>query len=75
MPIANYFVKPILNYSATAWTPNAAKHINKLEAIQKHAARFIMSDFCKTTSISDNLKTLKWKSIEIQHKELRILMM
>ena len=45
----NYFVKPILDYSASVWTPHSLKYINKLEAIQKRAARFIMSDFRRTT--------------------------
>lgn len=33
-----------------------------------------MSDICKTLSISDIPKNLKWKSIETQHKEFHILM-
>ena len=31
----NYFVKPILNYVATVWSPHTEKYMNKLEAIQK----------------------------------------
>ena len=49
--------------------------LNKLKAIQKHAARFIVSDFHRTSSISEILKSLQWKSIEIQHKELRLMML
>ena len=37
------FVKPILNCSAPAWTPHTDYCIKKLEAIQKHAAQFIIS--------------------------------
>ena len=71
----NYFVKPILDYSASVWTPYTIKYLNKLEAIQKRAAQFIVSDFRRTSSISEILKSLQWKSIEIQHKELRLLML
>ena len=34
-----------------------------------------MSDFRRTTSVSEILKNLKWKSIQTQHKELRLLML
>ena len=71
----NYFVKPILDYSASVWTPYAPKYLDKLEAIQKCAARFIVSDFRRTSSISEILKSLQWKSIEIQHKELCLLIL
>ena len=71
----NYFVKPILDYSASIWTPHSLKYINKLKAIQKRAARFIMSDFHRTTSVSETLKNLKWKSIQTEHKELCLLML
>jgi len=45
-----------------------------LEAVQKCAARFIMSDYCRSSSVSKMLNSLKWKPVAIQHKELRLLM-
>ena len=35
------FVLPILNYAATVWSPHMQYYINKLEAIQKRAARLL----------------------------------
>ena len=56
----NYFVKPILNYMATVcMVPHTEKYINKLEAIQKCAAWFVVCDFCRTSSISGILQNLQ----------------
>ena len=50
--------------------------MNNLEAIQKHASWFILSDLHRTSSISvANPSNLQWKTIKNQHKELRILFM
>ena len=46
-------MKPVLNYAASVWSPYTVKYMNKLEAIEKHAAWFIMSDFRGTSSISE----------------------
>ena len=48
--------------------------INKLKAIQKHVVRFIMSDYRRSSSVTAMLNQLKWRPVEIQHRELRLLM-
>ena len=55
--------------------PHTKKYMNKLEAIQKRAARFVVCDFRRTSSIPGILQNLQWKTIKAQHKELRILML
>jgi len=55
----NSFLKPILNYAAPVWTPHTATYINKLEAVQKRAAHFIMSDYRRSSSVSKMLNSLK----------------
>ena len=52
----SYFVKPILNYTATVWFPYF--EIHELEATQKHVAQFIMYNFHEKSSISGILKNL-----------------
>ena len=68
------FVLPILNYAATVWSPHTQYYINKLEAVQKCAARFIVSDYCRLSSISHILNSLKLKSIVYNHTRLCLLM-
>ena len=50
-------------------------HINKLEAIQKRAAQFIMSDHRRTSSVSAMLTFLQWRSVKAQHRELCLIML
>ena len=38
-------VRPILEYASPAWDPFTQKDINQLEAVQRRAARFVMSDY------------------------------
>ena len=68
-------MKPILNYAASVWTPHTNHYINKLETIQKRAARFVMSDYRRTSSVSTMLNSLQWQSVEIQHKQQRLIML
>ena len=70
----NLCVKPILNYAATVWSPHTQQHTNKLEAIQRCAACFVMSDYCPTSSVSAMINSLNWKSISRQHEELCLIM-
>jgi len=55
------FLKPILKYAAPVWTPHTTTYINKLEAVQKHATHFIMSDYCKGSSVK-NAQLLKMET-------------
>ena len=70
----NIFIKPIFNYAATVWTPHSQCHINKLEAIQNRMARFIVSDYRRTSSVSAIKHSLNMKSVQFQHEELLLLM-
>ena len=65
------FVKQILNYVATVWSPYTQ---HKLEAIQRRAARFVMSDHRQTSSMSALINSLNWQNISRQHEELRLIM-
>ena len=38
--------------------------LNKLESIQRRAARYVMSDFNRYSSVSEMLSTLQWDSLE-----------
>ena len=67
------YVKPILEYAATVWTPHTRYAINKLENVQRRAARFVMSNYFRTSSVTEMLSSLKWNSIESRNKELRLL--
>jgi len=52
----------VLN-AAPVWTPHTTTYINKLEAVQKCAACFIMSDYHRGSSVTKLLNSLKWKPV------------
>jgi len=70
----NVFIKLILNYAATVWTPHSRCHLNRLEAIQNRAARFIVSNYSREGSITDIKSSLSMRSIETQNEHLRLIM-
>ena len=67
-------VKPILEYAVTVWAPYTKCSINKLQSVRRHTAHFVMSDYYLTSSVSAMLSDLKWNKIEIQNKEVRLIM-
>ena len=69
------YVKPVLEYAAAVWAPHTRRSINKLESVQRRAARFIMNNYCQSSSVSNMLSYLHWKTIESHFKHLRLQML
>ena len=68
------YIKPILEYTVPVWAPHTRCLINKLESVQRRAARFVMSDYCLTSSVSAMLHCLEWNTIESQVKVLSLVL-
>ena len=58
------YVRPILEYAAFVWSPYTNININKLESVQRRAARYVMSDFNRYSSVGEMLSTLQWDSLK-----------
>ena len=54
----------MLKYSCTVWDPAAQKDIDRLEAVQRRAARFALNRHQKTASVKQMLQELDWPSLE-----------
>jgi len=52
----NQYVRPTLQYAASAWYPHTRKNIDKLE--QRYAAIYVASNFSCTASVNKILKDL-----------------
>ena len=46
---------PQLKYASSIWVPHTQSNINKTEAVQRSAARFVTGDYRRTTSVSSML--------------------
>ena len=66
------FVRLILEYASSAWDPYTQKSIDKLEADQRRAARFVLNRYHNTSSVNLMLDSLGWPSLEQRRKTSRL---
>ena len=69
------FIRPTVEYAASTWDPHTQRNINKLEQVQRSAARFVMGDFERSSSVTAMLNHLKWPSLQERRFQNRLLMM
>ena len=57
----NVIVRPHLEYASAAWSPHTLRNIEKVEAVQRRAARFVTGDynFCN----HNHIEQLKWATL------------
>ena len=67
-------VRPQLEYCQTVWDPYTEEMKNKLEVVQRRAARFALSDYSPTSSVTGMLNKLQWESLESRRKIARLVM-
>ena len=71
----NTLVRPKLEYCASIWDPYHQDHKNKLEAVQRRAARFVCKDFRRKSSVSSMITNLRWKSLEERRTTSRLILL
>ena len=57
------FIRPILEYASIIWSPYYNKYVNKLEAVQRHMARFVYNEY-GFISVTNLLKNLSWPTLQ-----------
>ena len=57
-------VRPLLEYSSAVWNPHTQDLITKIENVQRRAARFVVNDYSRTTSVTEILNNLQWTSLK-----------
>ena len=67
-------VRPLLEYSSTVWDPYTQGNINKIEAVQKRAARYCLNRYEYTASVGEMIKQLEWNSLESRRAVARLAM-
>ena len=63
-----------MEYASTVWAPYTKSSIEKLEAIQRHAARFVVSDYDYSSSVTSILNQLNRSSLAIRRQVTRLIM-
>ena len=71
----NALVRPLLEYGCCAWDPYRKTQINKLELINKRAARFVTGNFKRVHGNSEkNMKSLDWSSLSERRSKNKLIM-
>ena len=68
-------VRPQLEYASTLWSPHTATYITKLEAVQRRSARWASRDYQRTSSVTQMIKDLNWRSLEQRRIDSRLTLM
>ena len=67
-------VRPQLEYACSVWDPYIKTNIDRLEMIQRRAARYTLNQYNNTSSVTDMLQTLHWPTLEGRWKTQRLHM-
>jgi hypothetical protein len=68
-------VRPQLENASSVWDPHTQVNINKLERIQRRAARYVTSRHRNTSSVSSMLEGLEWRTLQDRRKITRLCML
>ena len=68
-------VRPLVEYSSSVWEPYTKRLINKLESVQRRAARFCLNDFrSKSPGCVTNMEwKLEWESLTDRRQTRRLV--
>ena len=68
-------VRPQLEYASTVWSPHTDLDINKLESVQRRAARWETRDYQYTSSVSSMLQDLNWRTLDQRRIDSRLVLL
>jgi hypothetical protein len=68
-------VRPTLEYASLAWDPYTSDQINKLDKVQRRAARFVSNNYRDKTPgcVTAMVKSLGWEPLKERPKSHRLI--
>ena len=69
------FVMPIVEYASTVWDPSTKKYTKAFENVQRQAARFVMNDYQRCSSVGNMLESLERKSLQGRRADATLMML
>ena len=55
-------IRPALEYSCSVWHPHEKSNMDRIENVQRRAARFVLNNYRGKASVSEMLHNLGWQS-------------
>ena len=68
-------VRPVLEYASSVWDPHTLNNINRIEAVQRRAARFCLNEFSSYSSVTNMLSTLNLPPLQQRRERAKLIMM
>ena len=68
-------VVPVIEYGCTVWDLHTHKDIDKIEKVQRRAARFVKNDYSWHTSVTGLINDIEWQSLQSRRSTLKVTMM
>ena len=62
-----------MEYSSSVWDPHTQRNVNKLEAVQRRAARAVLKDYSRTSSVTSMLQQLGWSTLQERRAKARVI--
>ena len=63
-----------LGYAAPVWDPNTKDDIQKIESVQRRAARWVRGDYSPYSSVTDMIGKLGWCNLEQKRSDSRLVL-
>ena len=70
----NYLVRPQVEYGSAVWSPYTKENKDKIEMVQRRAARWVSNDYSTYSSVTEMMSSLGWRSLENRRYDARLLM-
>ena len=67
-------IRPLLEYCSTVWSPHTKEYIQKIEMVQRRAARYVTNRYHNTSSVTEVLDHLEWETLEARRTKNRHIM-
>ena len=67
-------VRSFTDYCSTVWDPHQKYNYDKLEMVQRRAARFVKSKYKRTESVTAMFNELGWHSLSKRREDARLIL-
>ena len=71
----NTLVRPIVEYASCVWDPHTSKATSKAESVQRSAARYVMNNYSRRSSVTTMIDELQWKTLQHRRAVSKVTMM
>ena len=68
----NTLVRPQLEYASSVWDPHTINNINKLEKVQRTAARYVKNRWRRKSSVGNMIQQLGWPPLSQRREQQRL---